>query len=202
MYKTISILGIILLFCSCSQPYRHIHWNEMYENIYDINNTRVSAPSSLDYNDDIRNYFVMDADTIYMIDDYTLNSLYEDEVRSSKKHCVSYHDFKCRIISDPKNLSKVKGVWCFYSAKANKNVIEYFSSHDIKECIERYCHIDGQDTLLIENDITVIYCLDKLSYNCFFNYGEAGNTKVTKIYSKNLLPRIPITKDYDIQRDH
>lgn len=170
----------------------------MYEELYKIDYAHNDEASDNDNLSDMKHYFVEDGDSLYMIDVDWVIRKYKDGSETPINDSLSIHDFMHRIDTDKQFLLSLKEKWCFYRSKTDRSTIEYFASHSLKDCIEHYCYVEGRDTFLTENDMTVIYCLDKHSINCFFNYGKTGYTKVTKIRSTKLLPRVPISEAYDI----
>ncbi len=189
------ILLIFLLFILCSCSSGHKHWDKMYESLYNISKGKATKTTSDDIYMDIKNYFVLNDDSLYMINRGTMVTEYQ--IHSFCKN-ISYNEFSKNICTKKEYFAEAKDLASSHAGKVDNYVIRYFASHSIKDCIEKYCMIDGRDTILMKNEITTVYCFDKEGYNCVFNYGDIGNTKVTRIHSLNLLPRVPITNAYDI----
>lgn len=170
----------------------------MYEELYKIDNSQETVTPDNGGLSDMKHYFIEDGDSLYMIDVEQIIRMSKDGLDTPLNDSLSIYDLIHRLNTDKQLLLELKENWCLHSARTNKGVIEYFASHSMMDCIDHYCYVEGRDTFLTENDLTIVYCLNQHSINCFFNYGETGYTKVTKIQSTNQLPRVPISEVYDI----
>lgn len=131
------------------------------------------------YDTTAKNYFVLyGEDSLLMIPDFGLGSLYELNMDSFKDRYSSYIEFKRELLYNPKNIPDLLP-WSYHIRK-NKKIMHDYEHMAFDEFWKKYLHIEGEDTMSFINDTTLAYCLDKYDYYSDFNYMRTGKIKVIK----------------------
>ena len=123
-------------------------------------------------------YIPYGKDSLLMIPDWVIESLYSSPLESYHKKYKNYEEFENTFLYGSKMLADRLN-WSYHIG-INHDVMYDYCNMQFDDFMKKYLYIEGKDTMAMINDTTLAYCLDKHGYHCFFDYMQNGKTKVEK----------------------
>ena len=160
------LMSFILAFVFSCRKLTYNHKEEV-SNIYD----------TIPDHSVLKHYFVpYGEDSVLMIPYWLLVNLYGSPLEPWHKLYKNEQDFGRDFLYSP-NLLPVR-IKCSYHFKLNKQILQDYSNMSLENFFMKYTVKEGNDTILLINDTTIVYCLDKHDYFCIFNYNNTGKNKI------------------------
>ena len=123
-------------------------------------------------------YIPYGKDSLLMIPDWVIESLYSSPLEAYRKKYKNYEKFENTFLYSSKMLADRLN-WSYHIG-INHDVMYDYCHMPFDDFMKKYLYVEGKDTMAMINDTTLAYCLDKHGYHCFFDYMQNGKTKVEK----------------------